>query len=130
MLQARIRTHAEMIVRARHDELVGLEVLVEDHLAALRALHPEIVRDLALRGQEAADLGTHDVVDPVHARALLTPRIPNRYALGDLISTLISLFLAGHAGLARACAQSSSEATHQIEDLRHRLSSRLPARIE
>src|SRR5690606_11757579 len=78
MLEARVRAHAEMIVRARNDELVGLEVLVEDHLAALRAFHPEIVRDLALRGQEAADLGTHDVVDPVHARALLTLRYPTK----------------------------------------------------
>src|SRR5690606_7238524 len=78
MLQACIRTHAEMVVGARHDELVGLEVLVEDHLAAFRAFHPEIVRDLALRGQEAADLRTHDVINPVHARALLTLRYPTK----------------------------------------------------
>jgi len=61
-----------MVVRAGHDELVGLEVLVEDHLAAFRALYPEVVRDLALRRQEAADLWTHNVVDPVHSRVLLT----------------------------------------------------------
>ena len=65
--QARIGAHAHVVVGARHHELVGLEVLVEDHLAGLGAFHPQIVRHLALRRQEAADLRTDNVVDPIHA---------------------------------------------------------------
>ena len=67
VLQAHIGRHAHVIVGARDDELVGLEVLVEDHLPGLRALHPKIVGDLALRRQEAADLRPDDVIDPIHA---------------------------------------------------------------
>ena len=63
----RSAAHAHVDSSNRDDELVGLEVLVEDHLPGLRAFHPQIVRHLALRRQEAADLGTDDVIDPVHA---------------------------------------------------------------
>ena len=41
--------HAHVIARTGHDELVRLQVFVEDHLAALRALDPEIVGHFALR---------------------------------------------------------------------------------
>ena len=51
-----VAIHAHVEVGAGDDELVGLEVLVEDHLPGLRAFDPHIVRHLALRGQEAADL--------------------------------------------------------------------------
>ena len=67
MDEARIRAHAHVVVRAGHDELVGLEVLVEDHLASLGAFHPQIVRHLALRREEAAYLRADNVVDPIHA---------------------------------------------------------------
>ena len=64
--QALRRAHALVIVRARIDELVGFQILVKHHLPRLGALAPKIVRYLALRRQEAADLGADDVVDPVH----------------------------------------------------------------
>jgi hypothetical protein len=53
-----------VIVGARDDELVGLDVLVKDELARLRAFDPEVFRCLA--AQEAANLGPDDVGDPVH----------------------------------------------------------------
>jgi hypothetical protein len=56
---------AHVIVRARHHELVGFEILVIDHLPRLRAFHPEIVRHLLL-AKDAPDFGPHNIVDPVH----------------------------------------------------------------
>ena len=72
--QPLLRVDAHVIVGARDDELVGLEILVEDHLPRLGALHPEVLRQLALGGEQVADLGTDDVVDPVHAPS--TPPAP------------------------------------------------------
>ena len=54
-----------MVVGAGDDELVGLEVLVIDHLPRLGALHPQIVRHVLL-AKDAADLGPDDAIDPVH----------------------------------------------------------------
>jgi hypothetical protein len=71
--EARLRRHLHVVVGAGHHELVGLEVFVKDHLARLRALDPEVLRHLALRRQEAADLGPDDVIDPIHASGLLAP---------------------------------------------------------
>ena len=68
-LQPRHRAHAHVVVRARDDELVGLDVLVEHELAGLRTLDPEIFRRLA-PVEEAANLRPDDVGDPVHGRSL------------------------------------------------------------
>jgi len=54
-----------MIVRARNDVVVLLEVLVEDHLARFGALDPQILRRLAAR-EEILDLRRDDVGYPVH----------------------------------------------------------------
>ena len=71
--QALGRVHAHVVVGAGDDELVGLQVLVEDHLPGVGALHPQVVGHLTLGGEQPADLGT-DIVDPVHAsRAPSTP---------------------------------------------------------
>ena len=59
-LQARIRAHAHMIVGARDDEVIGLDILEEHELAGLRTLDPEIFRRLA-PVEEAADLRPDDV---------------------------------------------------------------------
>ncbi len=67
-LQARRRADAHVIVGARNDELVGLDVLVEDELAGLRTFDPEIFRRLA--AQEAANFRPDDVGDPVHVLRL------------------------------------------------------------
>src|SRR5205807_10547199 len=64
--QALRRLQAQVVVGAGDDELVGFQVLVEDHLPGIGALHPQVVRQLALGGEQAPDLGT-DIVDPVHA---------------------------------------------------------------
>ena len=64
-LQPRRRADAHVIVGARNDELVGLDVLVEDELAGLRTFDPEIFRRLA--AQEAANLRADDVGDPIAA---------------------------------------------------------------
>ena len=58
MLQPLVRVHAHVVVGAGDDELVGLQVLVEDHLPGVGALDPQIVRHLPLGGQQAANLGT------------------------------------------------------------------------
>ena len=72
---------SHVVVGAGHHELVGLEVLVEDHLPGLRALDPEVLRNFALRRQEVANLGADDVVDPVHL-GLQLHRCPDRAAKG------------------------------------------------
>jgi hypothetical protein len=79
--EARVRPHAHVEVGPGHHELVGLEILVENHLPGLRAFHPQIVRHLALRREEVADLGSDDVVDPVHALWPLTSRTGSSGAL-------------------------------------------------
>src|SRR6185312_15149206 len=69
-LEPRRGADAHVIAGGRNDELVRLDVLVEDELAGLRALDPEVLRRLA--AQEAADLRTDDVRYPVHG--LVMPR--------------------------------------------------------
>src|SRR5262245_37426747 len=72
MMQPLLRIHSHVVVGAGDNELVGLEVFVKDHLASLRAFHPEIVRYLALRcRQQPADLRADNVVDPIHSVRLL-----------------------------------------------------------
>ena len=63
--------HLHVIVRARYDKQVGLEVFVEDHLTELGTFDPKVLRNLALRRQEAANFGTDNVIDPVHASLAL-----------------------------------------------------------
>jgi hypothetical protein len=60
-----------VVVGARDHELIGLEVLVIDHLPGLRAFHPEILRHL-LPAKDAADFGPDDAVDPVHVTTELS----------------------------------------------------------
>ena len=54
-----------MVVAARHDKLVCFQILVVDHLPALGAFEPHIVRYFPL-GQDALNLRADDVVNPVH----------------------------------------------------------------
>src|ERR1700731_107495 len=78
--EARGRAHTHVIIGARDDELIRFQIFVEDELAGLRALHPQILRHLAL--EEAAYLRPDDVRDPIHrdalarARSILAPRPP------------------------------------------------------
>src|SRR3546814_9602899 len=58
--------HVEAAVRA--DPQAVLQLAVENHLAAARALFPEVVRHLRLLYQ-GADLRPDVVGDPVHRRA-------------------------------------------------------------
>src|SRR5262249_62086231 len=58
--------HAHVIVGRRNDELVGFEVLVEYELSGLRTFDPEVLRHFP--AQEAADLRTNDVRDPIHGK--------------------------------------------------------------
>src|SRR5260370_399198 len=55
------------------DVEIGLELAVKQHLAAARALVPQIVRDLFL-GDDGADLGEDKVGEPAHRAALVPPR--------------------------------------------------------
>jgi hypothetical protein len=52
-------------IAARDDELIGLEILVVDHLPRLGAFDPQIVRHLLL-AENAADLGPYKIIDPIH----------------------------------------------------------------
>ena len=70
--EPRHRAHAHVIVRARNDEQVGLDVLVEHELAGLRTFDPEIFRHFA--PQDAADFRPHYVGDPVHCFQLVCPQ--------------------------------------------------------
>ena len=65
MLQALGRIHAHVVAGAGDDELVQLKVAMEDHLAGLRTLDPQIGRHLPLV-EEIANLRADDVVDPAH----------------------------------------------------------------
>ena len=68
-LHARHRAHAHVVVRAGDDERIGLDVLEEHELPALRALDPKVLRRFAAT-EEVANLRPDDVGDPVHTRAL------------------------------------------------------------
>src|SRR4029078_8370540 len=92
MLQSLFGLHPHVMVGARHNELIGLEVFVKDHLPSLGAFHPKIVRDVTLRRrQQPADLRADNVVDPVHSCWLLVGRrklcLPPRRA-GTMPSSL------------------------------------------
>ena len=63
--QARGRAHAHVIVRGRNDEVVRLDILVEDKLAGVGTLDPQVFLHLAL--EQRADLWPDDVGEPVHA---------------------------------------------------------------
>jgi hypothetical protein len=65
MIEALLGGHPHVIAGAGDDVVVVLEVAVEDHLAGLRTLDPEILRHLPLV-EEAADLRADDVADPAH----------------------------------------------------------------
>src|SRR6185437_252885 len=77
-LEPRLGAHAHVIVRARNDELVGLDVLVEHELPGLRTFDPEILRHFA-PGEHAADFWAQRIGDPVHT---VTTRTKHRRALG------------------------------------------------
>jgi hypothetical protein len=62
--EARLDRDAHVIARTRHHIEIGLDVLVEHELAALRALHPKIFRPFAL--EDGLDLRRNDVRIPVH----------------------------------------------------------------
>ena len=49
-----VRRHAHMMAGIGDDELIGLEIAVENHLAGLGALDPHIVRQLALDAEEGS----------------------------------------------------------------------------
>ena len=78
--EARLGGDRHVVAGARHHHEIGLEILVEDELAALRALDPQVFRRVA--PQERADLRRDDVGNPVHrpsldsGAALTTPRTP------------------------------------------------------
>ena len=59
--------HPHVVAGAGDDVVVRLEVAMEDHLAGLGTLDPEILRHLPL-GEEVPDLRTDDVADPAHAK--------------------------------------------------------------
>jgi hypothetical protein len=68
MLETLMRGHAHVVVGAGDDELVGLQVLVVDHLPGVGAFDPHVLRHLAFgRRQQAADFRADEIVDPVHA---------------------------------------------------------------
>ena len=74
VLEPLLRGHAHVVVGARDDELVGLQVLVVDHLPGVGAFDPHVLRHLALgRRQQAADFRADEVADPVHAERSIAP---------------------------------------------------------
>ena len=56
-----------VVAGIRHHPLVRLEIAMEDHLAGLGALDPEVLRHVPLL-QQATNLRANDVVDPVQGR--------------------------------------------------------------
>ena len=76
--QPGIHRQAEVMVAVRADPEPALQLAVEDHLLALRALLPEIVRNRPRAGADPfTELGADDVGEPAHAvaarRAWRTP---------------------------------------------------------
>src|SRR5690606_11385234 len=80
----RVETHVVPTVRA--DVQLLLQLAVEDHLRATRALVPQIVRRLP--PDELLQLRTNEVGQPAHARALRTP--PARSRTSDSTLSTIS----------------------------------------
>ena len=74
--QPRHRAHAHVVVRARNDELVGLDILIEHELPRIGALDPQILRRLA--AQDVADLRPDHIGEPIHAllRMAITRQSP------------------------------------------------------
>src|SRR5215470_7766646 len=64
-----------MVVRARNDELIGLDILVEDELPRVGTLNPQVLGRLA--SQDIANFRSDDVRQPVHGllRVALIPDI-------------------------------------------------------
>src|SRR5262249_40542935 len=115
--EARGRAHAHVIIGARDDELVCLQIFVEDELSGLRAFHPQILRHLAL--EETAYLRPDDVGDPVHRDALarvcsiLAPRTP---AASDAMrsvtaETVLEVALPSASRLVRTASTSAEPTT-------------------
>ena len=71
-LEAGRRAHAHVVVRAGDHPLVRLDVLVEDELAGLRTLDPEILRHIPAL-QEVSKL-RRDFGNPVHVHSAATRR--------------------------------------------------------
>ena len=85
-----------MVVTMRADALVGVEVAVEDHPLAGRALLPEILRHLGLVARiEGADLRPDIVGEPAHRAA---PRTASARA------RTLACRAGTRAGVARPCA--------------------------
>src|SRR5262249_35602646 len=61
--EARCRAHPHVVIRARDDELIGLDVFIENELAGFRAFDPQVLRHFAPK--HAADLRPH-IGNPVH----------------------------------------------------------------
>ena len=55
-----------VVAGSRDDELVGFEVLVEDHLAGLGILDPQIFRHIGAPAEHRIDLRADVIGDPVH----------------------------------------------------------------
>ncbi len=68
VLQPLYGRHAHVIARFGHHPQIGFQILVEHHLARLRAGDPHVLRHLALlrAAQPAADFRPDEIVDPVH----------------------------------------------------------------
>ena len=60
----------------RNDEKVGLNVAIEDHLPGFRTFYPHIVRGVFLGAQDIANLGSNEILDPVHAFTPNVTRLP------------------------------------------------------
>src|SRR5262249_51070840 len=71
-LHARGGTHTHVVLRARNDERIGLDILVKNELPGFRALDPEVLRRIAAI-EEAANLRPDDVGYPVHRGSVLVP---------------------------------------------------------
>ena len=67
ILQALVRRHAIVMTAAGEDELRLLERPAVGHLPATGALLPKVIRRLTTGREQAPNLRTDDVVDPVHA---------------------------------------------------------------
>ena len=67
--QPRVGIHFVVMTAAGEDKLVVLQRFSIRHLATATTRAPEVVWRFPTGGQQLADLGSDDVVDPVQARA-------------------------------------------------------------
>src|SRR3546814_2752154 len=77
--EALLRADAVVMVAARADAEIILPFLDEDHLLALAALVPQMVRGIALRGERQ---GVADAVEPAHAAVSFAPWIASAREIG------------------------------------------------